>query len=175
MNNQALIHGAILLGHQALLQNQMASALVRRRRQRRRRRTPRSWCVRPWLTHARRLQFGVYRQLMQELRLEDEGAFFNCMRMEPTMFDVLLQRVGPRITKANTNCRESLEPGFKLAVTLRYLATGEKYPALQYSYRASHSTISLFVPEVCQAIRDEYKDEVMKCSNSPQEWQPITD
>ena len=38
---------------------------------------------------------------MQELRLEDEGAFFNYLRMEPAMFDVLLQRVGPMITKAN--------------------------------------------------------------------------
>ncbi|XP_041359864.1 uncharacterized protein LOC121376099 [Gigantopelta aegis] len=112
---------------------------------------------------------------MQELRLEDEGAFFHYLCMEPDLFDVLLQRVGPRITKANTNWRESLQPGLKLAVTLRYLATGEKYPALQYSYRVSHSTISLFVPEVCQAIRDEFKDEVMKCPNSPQEWQPIAD
>ena len=40
---------------------------------------------------------------MQELRLEDEGASFNYLHMEPAMFDVLLQKIGPMITKANTN------------------------------------------------------------------------
>ena len=75
---------------------------------------------------------------MQELQLEDEGSFYNYLRMEPAMFDELLQRVGPRIAKQNTNWRASLEPGLKLAVTLRFLATGDKYPTLQYQYRVSH-------------------------------------
>ena len=66
-----------------------------------------------------------------------------------------------------------MEPGLKLAVILRYLATGDKYPTLQYSYRVSRSTISLFVPEVCRAICEEYKNEVVQCPRTPQEWQAV--
>ena len=70
--------------------------------------------------------------------------------------------------------RNSLvEPGLNLAVTLRYLATGDKYPTLQYSYRVSRSTMSLFVPEVCRAICEEYKNEVVQCPRTPQEWQAV--
>ena len=112
---------------------------------------------------------------MQELRLEDEGSFFNYLRMEPAMFDELLQRVGPRIAKRDTNWRASLEPGLKLAVTLRFLATGDKYPSLQYQYRVSHCTISIFVPEVCRATREEYKNEVVQCPRDPQEWQIVAE
>ena len=40
---------------------------------------------------------------MNELRIEDPQAFFNFLRMESAMFDELVQRVGPRITKAFFN------------------------------------------------------------------------
>ena len=38
---------------------------------------------------------------MQELRLEDEGSFYNYLRMKPEMFDELLQSDGSRICKHN--------------------------------------------------------------------------
>ena len=91
--------------------------------------------------------------------LEDEESFYNYLRMEAAMFDELLQRVGPRFAKQNTNWKACLEPGLKLSGTLRFLATVDKYPTLQYQYRVSHSIISIFVPEVCRAIQEEYKNE----------------
>ena len=141
MSNQLLLHAAILQGQHALLVNQTAIAITRRRAEtdRQRRKRPRTWWVRPWLTHPRRLQSGDYNQLLQELRLEDEGSFYDYLRMEPAMFDELLQRIGPRITKQDTNWRNSLEPGLKLSVTLRYLATGDKYPTLQPDQTSSSS------------------------------------
>ncbi|KAH3882345.1 hypothetical protein DPMN_006280 [Dreissena polymorpha] len=51
-------------------------ALKRIRRQRR-------WWIRAWLGPERRRQFGVYDQLMVELRREDQRAFINIMRMQP--------------------------------------------------------------------------------------------
>ena len=86
------------------------------------------------------------------------------------MFDELVTRVGPRISKQNTNYREALEPGLKLAVTLRDLASGTMYRSMSYGWRVPHNTMSLFIPEVCQAIIDEYKDEVMKCPTTPDGW-----
>ena len=91
------------------------------------------------------------------------------------MFDDILTRVGPRITKQNTNYREALDPGLKLALTLRHLATGTKYHSMTYGWRVPHNAISLLIPKVCQAIIDEYKDEVMKCPTTAEEWRAISD
>ena len=141
--------------------------VIRRRRKRRGRR--RFW-VRPWI--GRRLQFGLYDQLLVELRNEDQASFKNFMRMPPEMFDELLTRVGPRITKHNTNYREALDPDLKLALTL---ASGTKYHSMSYGWRVPHNTISLLIPKVCQAIIDEYKDEVMKYPTTTEEWRAISD
>ena len=99
--------------------------VIRRRRKRRGRR--RFW-VRPWI--GRRRQFGLYDQLLVQLRNEDQASFKNFMRMPPEMFDELLTRVGPGITKQNTHYREALDPGLKLALTLRHLASGTKYHSM---------------------------------------------
>ena len=91
------------------------------------------------------------------------------------MFDELLTRVGPGITKQIIHYREALDPGLKLALTLRHLASGTKYHSMSYGWRVPHNTISLLIPKVCQAIIDEYKDEVMKCPTTPEEWRAISD
>ena len=39
---------------------------------------------------------------MEELRVEDPQFFFNYLRMEPDMFDELVQRVEPRVEKHDT-------------------------------------------------------------------------
>ncbi len=91
-----------VIGHQFDMVN-LALQHIQNRRNRRGRRRRRSVWVRPWIT--RRLDFGLYDQLLVELRNEDQGAFKNFMRMPPDMYDELLRRVGPRITKQNTKYR----------------------------------------------------------------------
>ena len=51
--------------------------------------------------------------------MEDSASFFNYRRLEPLMFDEILNRVGPRIQKSDTNFRSALEPSLKLARTPR--------------------------------------------------------
>ena len=60
--------------------------------------------------------------------------------------------------------RKALEPGLKIAVTLRYMATGNDYRDFEYSFRVPNNTISKFVPEVTKAIVEEFCNEVMYCS-----------
>ena len=144
----------------------------RNRRHRRNQRRRRSW-VREWI--GRRRKFGIYDQLMVELRNEDQASFTNFLRMPPDMFDELLARVGPRISRKHTSYREPLEPGLKLSLTLRHLASGNKYSSMKFAWRVPHNTISVVVKLVCQAIIDEYMDEVLVCPTTPEEWRAIAD
>ena len=89
---------------------------------------------------------------MNELRIEDPQRFVTFFRMEPAMFDKLVQRVSPRITKTDTHMRRALSPGLKIATTVRYLASGAKYPSFMYSFRVARNTICLLIPKVCEAI-----------------------
>ena len=83
--------------------------------------------MRPWLSAERRLQFGHYDKLLAELRMEDQQSFFNFLRMPPEMFDELLNRVGLRIRKMDTHYSKALERYMKLAITIRHLASCDKY------------------------------------------------
>jgi hypothetical protein len=117
----------------------------------------------------------MYDQLMVELRNEDPETFTNFLRLPPDMFDELLDRVGPRITKMHTRYRAPLEPGLKISLTLRHLASGNKYSSMKFAWRVPHNTISLVVREVCSAIIDEYMDEVLVCPTTPASWRIIAD
>ena len=77
--------------------------------------------------------------------------------------------------KQDTRYRDSLEPGLKLAVTLRHLATGNSYVDLAYNFRVANNSISIYGPEVCQAILDEFVDELVPSPNTKEQWQLISD
>ena len=93
--------------------------VIARSRQRRRRRI---W-TREWTLN--RQQHGAYHQLLQELRLCDENSYRNFLRMNVASFEEVLQRVSPIISRQDTHLRESISAGERLALTLRFLATGK--------------------------------------------------
>ena len=66
--------------------------------------------------------------------------------------------------------RKALEPGHRIAITLRYMASGDSYQSLSYNFRVAQTTISLLIPETCEAIVQVYLDEVMQCPSTPDEW-----
>ena len=123
---------------------------------------------RVWLL--RRPEFGQYHQLMEELKREDVSAFKNFMRVDPLFFQELVDRLTPRLLKKDTWFQKALPPGLKVAVTLRYLATGDSYHSLMYSFRVAHNTISYMVKDVCEAIIAEYSEEVINVPIHPDEW-----
>lgn len=57
-------------------------------------------------------------QQMKRMREGDHGFFFKFYRMTPALFDVLLSFVALDLTKTHVS-REPLEPGERLAITLR--------------------------------------------------------
>lgn len=155
--------------HMNLIQLTLHQFLEMRRKKKKR--SKRTVWVRPWI--GRRHRFGLYDQLMQELRSEDEAAFTNFMRMSPAMFDELLDRVAPRITKQHTPFREPLPPAMKLAITLRHIASGSKYASMKFGWRVPHNTQSIIVRDVCKAIQAEYLQELMTCPSTPEGWKDV--
>ena len=98
--------------------------------QRKKRRKRLMW-VRPLFQM--RQQLGAYNLLMAEIRVDDVKMYGGFTRMSPEDFDVLLATVQDDITASST-FRRPIEPDMRLAVTLRYLATGESGITFIHSY-----------------------------------------
>ncbi|CAB1352270.1 unnamed protein product [Coregonus sp. 'balchen'] len=79
------------------------------------RRKGRSVSVQGWLMS--RKQAGEFHHLIQDLRLFGEE-FLSYFSLDQSQFDHLLQMVGARIARMDTNYRESISPVERLAICL---------------------------------------------------------
>ena len=134
---------------------------------------PRRWYTRPWVE--KRDDFGHYHQLLPDCRDHDPETYKYYVRVLPRMFDQLLGHISHRITKKTTNWKQPIDPGLKLAATLRFLATGEAYKSLSTAFRVGTNTISLFVPEVCEAIIQEFMRDWIVCPTHADGWKDVAD
>ncbi|CAI6352169.1 unnamed protein product [Macrosiphum euphorbiae] len=75
-------------------------------------------------------------------------------------FETLINMVGPKIQKSDTRFRKAIPVKERLAVTLRFLATGDSYTSLQYLFGMSKQIISLIIPEVCEALIEGLQDNI---------------
>jgi len=78
--------------------------------------------TKPWISN--RLKMGAYHSLVQELRQTDAPSYSNFLRMDASSFDLLLRQLSPVIKRQDTRLRLSIPPEERLALTLRWLATG---------------------------------------------------
>ena len=111
-----------------------------------------------------------------ELITTDIPGYRNFNMMEPAFFDLIEERITPpRVRKSATNFRKPLEVRLKLAVTLRYLSTGETYTSLQYQWRVGRTTICKFVQQVCKASLQEFQHKYIYliCPTDPEDWKKI--
>ncbi|XP_037917509.1 uncharacterized protein LOC119655612 isoform X3 [Hermetia illucens] len=92
----------------------------------------------------------------------DDYLFKNFTRMSQIDYNILLDMIRPLITKRDTVMREAIPAEIRLAITLRYLATGDSYASLSFLFKVSTQSISKIVPEVaksiCSALKDYIKD-----------------
>ena len=88
-------------GHGCNLRPMVVAILQRRKRKRR----PRSIREKEWLK--RRLQLGVYREILEELRLEDAENYRKYLRMNVATFEVMyIKKV--RKTEIQSTCPTTL-------------------------------------------------------------------
>lgn len=108
----------------------------------RKRRSPRCW-VRPYLKE--RTKYTT--QFMDNLKIDPLSGFRNFTRISSADFEFFVNTIGPKIKKIDTNFRRSVEVEIRLAITLRFLATGDSYVSLSYLFKVSKQLISRIVPE----------------------------
>lgn len=97
--------------------------------------------------------------ILRELAIDDIGSFKNFTRLTPEMFTKLLNLVKPIIEKKDT-FRKTIPPKERLAMTLRYLATGDSYTSIAYLFKVSKQIVSLIIPSVCEAIAQVLKEYI---------------
>ena len=115
------LHLAILLmkWRKRRQQNKLEQNVIKKKNMKPKRRI---WC-RSWLQ--RRIRLGCYENLLSELSMEDRPGYRNFLRIDKQIFCAILEKIRPKIEKKDTWYRKALEPGLKLAITLRFLATGD--------------------------------------------------
>ncbi|XP_023242431.1 protein ALP1-like [Centruroides sculpturatus] len=94
---------------------------------------------------------------MKDMKNNHSSIFRNYLRMAPSLFDKLLTLIADQLQKYSNN--EPISPGECLAITLRFLATGDSYKSLAYAFYVGFSTIQKIIPETCQVIWDTLKEK----------------
>ena len=77
------------------------------------------------------------------------------------MFQELLHVISDKTTKKSTWYRQSIDPGLRQVITLRYLATVDGYRTLMYGFRVAHKTIRGIIRDICETIVSIYAVDVI--------------
>ncbi|XP_024892103.1 uncharacterized protein LOC112467643 [Temnothorax curvispinosus] len=106
----------------------------------------RQYWVRP--INVRRPDQGDFNHLLQEVK-NDPFMFFRNTRMFLCIFNQLLEMMTPFLVKKS---HRALIPEQRLALTLRFLATGDQVLSIALAYRIGESTAHKVIKETCAAI-----------------------
>ena len=129
--------------------------------------------TRDWVK--RRSSKGYYNNIIMELRIEDRLGFREMFRMDITDFESVLAKVDAQISpKDRLGGTEPIKSHERLALTLRFLATGESFQSLSYQFRISLNAVSYIVKGCCKAIVEEMASDYLKVPSSQAEWLEIS-
>ena len=130
--------------------------------------------TREWLK--RRSELGAYSTIVKELIIEDRLGFKSMFRMSLEDFERVLGYIQPVITpKEIIGGTRPILAGERLALTLRYLATGELFRSLSFQFRISKAAISYIVAGCCDAIVDKMVPTFIHLPSSTDEWLKIAE
>ncbi|GFU95846.1 DDE Tnp4 domain-containing protein [Trichonephila clavipes] len=111
---------------------------------------------------------------MKELALEDSESYRRFLRMDVSTFEELVALFSPSIERKNTSMRKAIPAAERIALTLRYLTTGETQSSLSYQFRIAQHTISGIIPAVCAAIYHHLGSEI-QVPESGNEWKMVAE
>lgn len=124
------------------------------KKKRKTRKQRRWWSTQLYLKRSRLSNVNNICLLNDLLTDKESGQFRNFVRMSEDDFIFLLNAIKGKISRNDTTFRKAIPAEERLAVTLRFLATGDSFTSLQYQFKISKQLISEIVPEVCRAIID---------------------
>ncbi|KAI8116318.1 putative nuclease HARBI1 [Lucilia cuprina] len=102
--------------------------------------------------------------------LWEEKEYQNFCRLKIDDFEKILNLVNFKIKKKDTVMRCAISPRIRLAITLRYLASGDSFRSLEFLSHVSRKTISQFVPEVLNAIVECLQSKYLVFPSNENEW-----
>lgn len=97
------------------------------------------------------------------------------MRMLPESFDYILSLVSPLISRQTTKLREPISAAERLALTLRFLASGNSQQSMSFSYRVGRQTVSSIIKETCRAIWQVLDEKYLSAPKLPEDWKNIAE
>ena len=107
--------------------------------------------TRDWVR--RRGELGLYATLIKELIVEDRFSFKQIFRMSVEDFEIVLQHIHDLISPEEIQGGHCpISPDERLALTLRYLATGELFHSLSFQFRISRIAVSYIIKGCCDAL-----------------------
>ncbi|GFT44052.1 DDE Tnp4 domain-containing protein [Trichonephila clavipes] len=104
----------------------------------------------------------------------DSESYRRFLRMDVSTFEELVALYLPSIERKNTSMRKAIPAAERIALTLRYLATGETQSSLSYQFRIAQNTISGIIPAVCAAIYHHLGSEI-RVPESGNEWKMVAE
>ena len=118
---------------------------------------------------------GILQQHHKRVKIADRGGFREMFRMDVTDFEFILGQISdllsPQERLVETNPIECDE---RLALTLRYLATGESFQYLSFQYRISFNAVSYIVTGCYKAIVEQMASDFVKVPSKKAEWRSIS-
>ncbi|XP_044593967.1 protein ALP1-like [Cotesia glomerata] len=99
--------------------------------------------------------------------------FENYFRMNVEQFEELLGLVVPLISKQNT-VRNSISAIARLAMTLRYLATGDCMTSVSYHYLVGFTTTINIINETCEMLWKCLNEKVLQYPLTARDWLEIS-
>lgn len=138
---------------------------------------PRDHWVHPFYRNRRENGFENYLAPMilnNEFGKTDHISFHSFFRMTHETFLVVCATLEDRLNTNQSSLRnDTLSVQEKVAVTLRFLATGNSYRSLELLFLISSKTISKIIVEVCDSIIDLMGPQFMKLPATETEWLKI--
>ena len=99
--------------------------------------------TREWVK--RRKQGGCFNKIVKELKVEDRLGFKEMFRIDVGDFEFILGKISHLISPrqmSNFGGHLPIMPDERLALTLRYIATGESFQSLSFQFRISLNAVS---------------------------------
>ena len=120
-----------------------------------------------------RQDLGQASSLVPELMLNELHTLKSYLKADVSSFQLLLEKLEPRLTPRNHTPRAPIPAKHKIIVTLRFFATGQAFSDALFDFRMAKSTIHNLIYEVCIAIIEVLGPEYMATPTSPGRWNEI--